>query len=39
MSHLSWDIANADTSFLNVVFVEMISELQGDFQQFFYFEI
>ena len=31
---LSLDIENAGPLFLNVMFVEMISELQGGFQQF-----
>ena len=34
MSHLSFDIENADPLFLNVVFVKMISKLQRGFQQF-----
>ena len=33
------DIENADSLFLNMIFVKMISELQGGFQQFLYFKI
>ena len=36
---LSLDIENADPLFMNVIFVKMISELQGCFQQFLYFKI
>ena len=36
---LSLDTGNADSLFLNVIFVEMISELKDDFQQFLYFRI
>ena len=39
MSRLSLDIENADPLFLNVIFVKMISKLQGGFQQFLYFKI
>ena len=36
---LSLETENADPLFLNVMFVKMISELQGGFQQFLYFKI
>ena len=36
---LSLDIENTDPLFMNVIFVKMISELQGCFQQFLYFKI
>ena len=36
---LSLDTENADPLFLNVMFVKMIFELQGGFQQFLYFKI
>ena len=36
---LSLDMENADPLFLNAIFVKMISELQGGFQQFLYFKI
>ena len=36
---LSLDIENADPLFMNVIFVKMISELQGCSQQFLYFKI
>ena len=35
---LSLDTKDADPLFLNVMFVKMISELQGGFQQFLYFK-
>ena len=35
---LSLDTKNADPLFLNVMFVKMISELQGGFQRFLYFK-
>ena len=34
----SLDTKDADPLFLNVMFVKMISELQGGFQQFLYFK-
>ena len=36
---LSFNIVNADPLFLNVTFVEMISELWGGFQQFLYLDM
>ena len=35
---LSLDTKDTDPLFLNVMFVKMISELQGGFQQFLYFK-